>query len=183
MGDLTELKLPFWIRSPFLKSVTSNNHWKERNLKGDMFNLSVSTVPADDLALLGARSSADKVMSKFWSYIWYWVKLLDSYGLYMTALHKVVTRSVKALGRHFLLRVQGPHHLNFQGPAQNLKGPSIEIHYKFSNLGGSIGPSAKISQGPHWIFRGPGPLPPGPREPCQFTMNLIQILNYTLTLK
>ena len=52
-----------------------------------------------------------------------------------------------------------------KGPKQNLKGPSIEIHYQFSNFGGSIGPSGKISQGPHWILRGPGPLPPGPREP------------------
>ena len=51
------------------------------------------------------------------------------------------------------------------GPKQNLKGPSIEIHYQFSNFGRSIGPLGKISQGPHWIFRGPGPLPPGPREP------------------
>ena len=50
-------------------------------------------------------------------------------------------------------------------PKQNLKGPSIEIHYQFSSFGGSIGPSGKISQGPHWIFRGLGPLPPGPWEP------------------
>ena len=42
-----------------------------------------------------------------------------------------------------------------KGPKQNLKGPSIEIHYQFSNFWGSIGPSGKISQGPHWIFRGP----------------------------
>ena len=52
-----------------------------------------------------------------------------------------------------------------KGPKQNLKGPSIEIYYQFSNFGGSIGPSGKILQGHHWIFRGPGPLPPGPREP------------------
>ena len=59
-----------------------------------------------------------------------------------------------------------------KGPKQNLKGPSIEIHYRFSNSGGSIGPSGKIWQGPHWIFRGSGPLPtdrtPPPREPCTY---------------
>ena len=53
-----------------------------------------------------------------------------------------------------------------RGPKQNLKGPSIEIYYQFSNFGGPLGPQAKILQGPHWIFRSPGPLPPGPREPC-----------------
>ena len=45
------------------------------------------------------------------------------------------------------------------------KDPSIDIHCQFSNFGGSIGPSGNISQGPHRIFRGLGPLSPGPREP------------------
>ena len=58
-----------------------------------------------------------------------------------------------------------------KGPKQNLKGPSIEIHYQFSNFGGSIGPPGKISQGPHWIFRGPGPLPPGPQVPWSSKVN------------
>ena len=44
-----------------------------------------------------------------------------------------------------------------KGPKQNLKGSCIEIHYRFSNFGWSIGPSGKISQGPHCIFRGSGP--------------------------
>ena len=49
----------------------------------------------------------------------------------------------------------------FKGPKQNLKGLSIEIHYQFSNFWGSIGPSGKISHGPHWILRGRGPYLPG----------------------
>ena len=54
-----------------------------------------------------------------------------------------------------------------KGPKQNLKGPSIEIqlHYQFSNFRRSIGPSSKISQGPHWIFRGPGPYLRAPESP------------------
>ena len=52
-----------------------------------------------------------------------------------------------------------------KGPKQNLKGPSIEIHHQFSNFLGSIGPSGKISQGPHWIFRGPGPYLRAPENP------------------
>ena len=60
------------------------------------------------------------------------------------------------------------------GPKQNLEGPSIEIHYQFSNFGGSIGPSGKISQGPHGIFRGPVSLPPGAREPCK---NIFDVCN------
>ena len=59
-----------------------------------------------------------------------------------------------------------------KGPKQNLKGPSIEIHYQFSNFGGSIGPPGKISQGPHWIFRGPGPLPPGPPSALEMAETL-----------
>ena len=43
-----------------------------------------------------------------------------------------------------------------KGPKQNLKAPSIEIHSTNSPIfEGSIGPSNKILQGPHWIFRGP----------------------------
>ena len=84
---------------------------------------------------------------------------------YICGKHQWSIFLIRALGRHFLLRVQGPHHLNFQGPLPNMKGPSIEIHHQFSNFGGSIWLSGKISQGPHWIFKGPGPLPPGPQEP------------------
>ena len=51
-----------------------------------------------------------------------------------------------------------------KGPKQNLKGPSIEIHYQFSNFGGFIGPSGKISQAP-LDFQGPGALTSGPLEP------------------
>ena len=49
-----------------------------------------------------------------------------------------------------------------KAPKQNLKGPSTEIQHQFSNFWGSIGPSGKISQGPHWIFRGPGPFTSSP---------------------
>ena len=73
---------------------------------------------------------------------------------------------IRALGRHFCWGSGAPTIWISKGPRQNLKGPSIEIYFQFSNFWGSIGPSGKISQGPHWIFRGPGPLPPGPREPC-----------------
>ena len=52
-----------------------------------------------------------------------------------------------------------------KGPKQNLKGPYIEIDAISPKFFGSIGPSSKISQGLHWIFRGPGRLPPGPRKP------------------
>ena len=38
-----------------------DSHW---NLEGDMSNLVVSTVPAEDLAPTGARASADTVMTK-----------------------------------------------------------------------------------------------------------------------
>ena len=53
-----------------------------------------------------------------------------------------------------------------KGPKQNLKGPSIEIHYQFSNLGGPLGPQAKfhsgapLVQGPHLDF-----LPRAPESP------------------
>ena len=36
---------------------------------------------------------------------------------------------------------------NGEGPKQNLKGPSIEIHYQFSNFGRSIEPSIKFHKG------------------------------------
>ena len=64
---------------------------------------------------------------------------------------------IRALGRHFLLRVRGPYHLNFQGPEQNLKSPSIEIHYQFANFGRSIGPQAKFHKGPIGFSRAQGP--------------------------
>ena len=80
----------------------------------------------------------------------------------------------RVLGKHFLLRVGAPTIGISKGPKQNLMGASIQIHYQFSNFEGSIGPSGKISQGPHWIFRGPGPLPPGPWEPCPYLCRLIQ---------
>ena len=76
-----------------------------------------------------------------------------------------------ALGRHFCWGSWAPTIWIPKGPKQNLKGPSIEIHYQFSNFREAIGPSGKISQGPRWIFRGPGPLPAGPESPA-----LVQIM-------
>ena len=54
----------------------------------------------------------------------------------------------------------------YKGPKQYSEG---SLHWNTLSIlqffWDSIGPSGKISQGPHWIFRGPGPLPPGPQEP------------------
>ena len=49
--------------------------------------------------------------------------------------------------------------LYFQGPQAKFEG---SLHWNTLPIGWSFGPSGKISWGPHWIFRGPGPLPLGP---------------------
>ena len=72
--------------------------------------------------------------------------------------------SYRALGKHFLLRVWGPHHLNFQGPQAKFKG---SLHWN----------TLPILQfgGVHWALRQnftrapldfQGPLPPGPESPA-----------------
>ena len=60
-----------------------------------------------------------------------------------------VGHTSRAFNRYILSRARNNHHVSCQG-LQALAGSSIETHYKW----GSIESSGKISQGPHWIFRG-----------------------------
>ena len=53
------------------------------------------------------------------------------------------------------------------GPKQNLKGPSIEIHYQFSNFGGPLGPQAKFHKGPNGFSGAQGPYHRAPESPVQ----------------
>ena len=73
----------------------------------------------------------------------------------------------RALGRHVLLRIRGPHYLNFQGPQAKFEG---SLHWNTITL-----PILQFQE-VHWAlkqnftrapldFQGPGTLPPGPREP------------------
>ena len=55
----------------------------------------------------------------------------------------------RAFGRHFLLRVRGPHHLNFQGvPSKIWRVPPLKYITNSPILGGSLGPQAKFYKGP-----------------------------------
>ena len=108
------------------------------------------------------RSTIDTIGFRI-SIILYWKSIRDDVN---SSKKRIKYNHDRVLGRHFCWGSGAPTIWISKGPRQNLKGTSIEIHYQFSNFGGSIGPSGKISQGPHWIFRGPWPLPPGPREPC-----------------
>ena len=65
----------------------------------------------------------------------------------------------------FVLRVKGPGSSSCEF-AKSLKptwyimeGPSVWIHCKFATYVRSIGPSGKLSQWPHWIFRVQGSKP------------------------
>ena len=54
-----------------------------------------------------------------------------------------------------------------KGPKQNLKGPSIEIHYQFSNLGGPLGPQTKFHKGPIGFSGARGPYLRAPECPVE----------------
>ena len=51
-----------FVRSPMPFKITSSNH-NYKNLSEDMLNLTVNTVPADDLARSGARTSTGTVLA------------------------------------------------------------------------------------------------------------------------
>ena len=48
----------------YTSSKEIQNNWKAEKLKKNMIYISVITVPADGLALLGARTSASTVMTE-----------------------------------------------------------------------------------------------------------------------
>ena len=92
----------------------------------------------------------------------------------------------RALGRHFCWGSGAPTIWISKGLKQSLKGTSLEIHYQFSNFWGPLGPQTKFHKGP-WIFRGPWPLSPGPREPymtikryCSVLQTLILIVIFKM---
>ena len=87
----------------------------------------------------------------------------------------------RALGWHFLLKVRGSHHLNFQGHQAKFEGSLHWIYYQFSNLGGSIGQN--FTRDP-FHFQGPGAItththPLTPHTPTPHTL----IVNWTLQIK
>ena len=49
--------------------MQDTSHFSQRNLEENMLNFSVSIVPADGIAPLGARASAGALMTKLWSYL------------------------------------------------------------------------------------------------------------------
>ena len=75
----------------------------------------------------------------------------------------------RALGRHFLLRVPGPHHLNFQGPQAKFEGSlhwnTLPILQVCGGGGGGVhwAPQAKFHKGPIG-FSGARGLTSGPHE-------------------
>ena len=75
----------------------------------------------------------------------------------------------RAFGRHFLLRVRGPHHLNFQGaPSKIWRVPPLKYITNSPILGGSLGPQAKFCKGPIGFSgdRDPYLPPPSPESPA-----------------
>ena len=96
----------------------------------------------------------------------------------------------RALGRHFFLRVRGPHHLNFQGPQAKFEGSLHWNTLPILRFGRVHWGFRQNSQGPHWIFRGPGPLHPAPpQETCMrwwkhinTTLNDIPIISAIFTI-
>ena len=67
----------------------------------------------------------------------------------------------------FVVEVPGSPPFEFpRAPSNIWRVPPLEYITNSPILGGPLGPQAKFHKGPFVIFRGPGPLPLGPREPC-----------------
>ena len=78
----------------------SPNYWNCR--KENMFNFSVINLPADGVAPLGARASADKVMTKFMSckYTYLAHEGLSEVKIYKTAAPKELICLLLGVGQH-----------------------------------------------------------------------------------
>ena len=68
----------------------------------------------------------------------YTVQVLPVQPAIVTDIAALCFKCFRALGRHFCQGSRDPTIWISKVPKQNLKGPSIEIHYQFSNYGGSI---------------------------------------------
>ena len=92
--------------------------------------------------------------------------LQDHNGEIHTSL--ILVTNSRALGTHFLFRVQGPHHLNFQGPQTKFEG---SLHWNTSPI--------LQFWGVHWALRQHftrAPLDPlGPREP--WTVQYVPVIH------
>ena len=126
-----------WIVTSHWKA--SLLHGKEKGVENNIIlnYRKVNVVSTDALVLTWSRSSED-------------ITVINTISEYLHMYNSGLSVEIYCWGSEALTI------LILKVPEQILAGPIIEIHYQFSNLGGSIGPSGKISQawGPYWIFRG-----------------------------